>query len=222
MAEKEHKNRGLSVEEYEQIETNLLNWYSGQRQFWNIKVKNFPHLPPDYVAIMRFNIANKYANELQDTRHQCTEETNQEKLDIRTTQVYQESELQLEKDFSYIKGTVDKRLIEKRASVVHSEDFSTALDRAIRDGDEDTIDRSNFPGLRGMGDKKILRYKLEALDNRIGILERLVKRFKPEKLGFSEEEKGEIVVLRKQLEEEIRESKKRFIELVKKFQNEAK
>lgn len=201
-----------------QHELAVLDYWQSKDQYLEIEPERFPHLQPDEVALTRFITADRYANTVQIIRHMLINPKTQRKLDILATKIYKESEARLDRDLEDIKGEPDLELIRRRAALVISSDFNSSLDRAIKDGDEARMDRSNFPGLRAVDDKHILQYKLAAIKNAIVFLENMIEISKPMHLGFNEQEKVEVTQTKAIFEQKLKYAQKRFLELTKQFQ----
>lgn len=201
-----------------QNELAVLDYWQSKDQYKEIEPSKFPHIDKYEVALARFATTDRYANDVQTIRHMVVDPEVQRKLDILTSNIYKESEKRLNQDLGDITGEADLELIRRRAALVISADFNSSLDRAIRDGDEKRIDRNNFTGLWPMDNEQILHYKLDAIENKIAFLEKMEKRFRPEHLGFSEKEKIETTGIRDKFAEDLKNIRKRLIELSKLYQ----
>ncbi|MBI2596498.1 hypothetical protein HYW46_07260 [Candidatus Daviesbacteria bacterium] len=222
MAERQRQPIDPEVERQIAVQNELewLAYWCKEDQYEEIEPAKFPHLRRDQVALARYNTADSYANKIQTFRHISLDPNVQMKLDILTTSIYKESEKKLDHDLGDIEGEADLELIRRRAALVISSDFNSSLDRAIVDGDEKRIDRSNFPGLRAMDDMQILQDKLRAVLNKIAFLERMEKMFRPAKIGYIEEgqkDQEEIAIIRERFEKDLKKAQKRLLELSKRY-----
>ncbi len=219
MAERQRQQIDPEAERQVAVQNELafLDYWQREAQYREIEPAKFPHLDKFEVALARFSTADNYANNVQIIRHMVVNPEVQTKLDILTTSLYRESEERLNQDLGDMPGEPDLELIRRRAALVISSDFNSSLDRAIRDGDEKRIDRSNFPGLRAMDDRQILHYKLEAMDNLITFLEKMEKECRPEHVGFNEKEKSESTTIRERFEKDLKKARQRRLELAKQY-----
>lgn len=219
------RKKAVDKEEERQLavqnELALLDYWQSEVQYLEIEPTNFPHLRVDEVALARFATADIYANNIQIIRHMVVDPGVQNKLDILATNIYKASEAKLDKDLGDIEGEPDLELIRKRAALVISADFNSSLDRAVKDGDEKRISRSNFPGLRAVDDHQILQYKLSAIRNAIIFLEQMIEISRSSYIGFNESEQTEIIQAKEIFEKKLEYAKKRYLELVKEFQQTA-
>ena len=198
-------------------QANFLKFLADNNLYQLITTENFPGLDSSKIALDRFWVTNKVINGFVNAASEAQHPQLRRRLSSYATQLIEQRDQQMFESLPEIDQTVDEWVLQRQAGFAQAAEPTRLLELAINFGMSDTITSDNFPALRGVSTSEMALVEARAVNNRVIILQDLIRSLSDRTMPQDHNLKLEISQIKSKLIEELSSVKQLLVDRLIEF-----